>query len=128
MPLGEYVDKLCVFEPKLVGSEGNDWILDLTLLPGKESEYPRLKVWIDKTIHQLTRIVDYDAKGTNVRSETRTGYKKDEGDGVHYTPWDIKIVDHRRNDHSTEIVMLSVKVNQHISDDVFTQRSLVRGQ
>jgi outer membrane lipoprotein-sorting protein len=117
-----------VYEGKLVGTEANDWVVELTLISGKEGEFPRRKVWIDKTIHQLTRIEDFDAKGQNVRSSLRTQYKKDEGEGEHYTPWNIKIVDHRRNDHSTEIIMLSAKVNQKVADDVFSQRSLVRGQ
>src|SRR5438105_5036688 len=54
------------YEPRLVGTEGNEWILELTLLPGKEAEFPKRKVWIDKTIHQITRLEDYDAKGGNV--------------------------------------------------------------
>ena len=117
-----------VYDAKVVGNEGTDWVLELTLLPGKESEFPKKKIWVDKKIHQLTRIEDYDAKGQNVRSQLRTNYKKDEGPVDHYTPGDIKITDHRRNDHSTEIIMLSAKVNQNVPDDVFSQRSLVRGQ
>src|SRR5439155_4645090 len=117
-----------LFDAKLVVSDEKNWILELTMLPGKEGEFPRRKIWVEKTIHQVTRLEDYDAKGTNVRSQTRTDYRKDEGPIVHWTPYDIKIVDHRRNDHSTEIIMLSSKVNQKVPDDVFSQRSLVRGQ
>lgn len=117
-----------LYDAKLVGTEGNDWILELALKPGKETEFPKRKMWIDKGHHQATKIEDYDAKGTKVRTQTRTDFRKDEGPGEHYTPYKLVIVDHRRNEHSTEILMLSAKVNQNVPDDTFSQRSLVRGR
>ena len=105
-----------------------DHLMCYTIKDDKEGDFPKRKIWIDKTIHQATRIEDYDAKGTNVRSQVRSDYRKDEGPVEHWTPYNIKIVDHRRNDHATEIIMLSSKVNQKVPDDTFSQRSLVRGQ
>jgi uncharacterized protein len=116
------------WSPKYVGVDGNSWILELTLLPGKEAEFPKLKVWIDKTIHQATRIEFYDEKGQKARTSVREGWKKDEGPVEHYSPARLVMTDHRRNDHSTEIQILSAKVNSGIPDSKFSQRSLVRGQ
>lgn len=116
-----------VYKPTLVGGEGDEWLLDLALLPGRESEYPKKKIWIDKKIHMITKIEDYDEKGKLARTQTRTYGPKDEGPVEHYTPTKILIVDHRRNGHSTELEMLSVKVNQKVPDSAFSQRALVRG-
>lgn len=120
-----------VYDVKVVsGSEngGKEWKLELTVKPGKEAEFPRRFMWVQKDINQITRFEDFDAKGTNVRSSWRSDYRKDEGPANHYTPFLLRIVDHRRNDHVTEIRMLSAKVNQNVPDDTFTQRALVRGQ
>jgi len=116
-----------VYDAKLLGEEGQNWMLELTPKPGKDVEFPRRKLWVDKTVHQMTRVEDYDAKGANARTTVRSDYRKDEGPGEHYTPFKMTIVDHRRNDHATDILMLSAKVNQKVPDDVFSQRSLVRG-
>jgi outer membrane lipoprotein-sorting protein len=122
---GNMVD---LYDAKLVETTDKEWVIELALKPGKSGQFPKRKMWVDKTIHQASRIEDYDGKGGNVRSTTRTDYRKDEGPVEHWTPYAMKIVDHRRNDHQTEILMLSSKVNQKVPDDVFSQRSLVRGQ
>lgn len=118
-----------VYEPKFISVEGTDWVLELNLIAGKEGQFPKMKIWVDKALHHgLTRIEEYNAKGENVRSQIRSDYRKDEGPITHYTPYKIKFVDHIRNGHSTEIIQLSTKVNQNVKDDEFSQRSLVRGQ
>jgi outer membrane lipoprotein-sorting protein len=116
------------YTPKLVGTEGNAWVLDLTLAPGKDNEFPRLKMWIDKKIHLATRIEFYDASGKKARTETRENFKKDEGSTGHVSPEKVTIIDHRRNDHKSWTQIVSSKINTGLSDDIFSQRSLVRGQ
>lgn len=116
-----------LYAPKYLGSEGEAWILELALLPGKQAEFPKLKVWIDKQIHQSTRVEYYDEKGQKARTATRSGWKKDEGPIVHYSPERMVMVDHRRNGHSTELVIVKAKVNQQLGDELFSQRSLIRG-
>jgi outer membrane lipoprotein-sorting protein len=117
-----------VYAPKLVGEEGDNWVLELSLNAGKEAEYPRMKIWFDKKIKQPTKIECFDAAGKNVVTQTRLNYSKDQGDAEHYTPGVIRFVDHRRNDHRTDIENVNAKVNQGLADDLFSQRSLVRGQ
>lgn len=115
-----------VYAPKLVGDEAEAWILELTVLPGKEAQFSRLKVWVDKKIKQPAKIEGYDEKGKKQLTQTRQDWRKDEG-GDHFTPGRIVFVNHVRNDHVTEIVNLKSKVNQGLTDDLFSQRSLVRG-
>lgn len=116
-----------LYEPKFIGVEGTNWVLELNLIKGQTAEFPKLKMWIDKTIHQSTRIEFYDDKGVKARTSIRSGWAKDEGPGEHYSPASVKMVDHRRNDHSTEIVIKKSKANSDLSDDLFSQRSLTRG-
>jgi outer membrane lipoprotein-sorting protein len=118
-----------VYEPKLVGSEGDNWLLELTIAKGKEAEYPRLKMWVMKQApNAVTRIDFFDEKGGNAKTQTRSGFTRDAGDGEHYTPSEITFVDHRRNDHRTVMHLSNAKVNQSLGDDLFSQRSLLRGQ
>ncbi len=120
---GNYAD---VFVPKLAGTEGNNWILELAIKPGQESIYPRQKVWIDKSHHQITRCEYYDEKGTNALSVVSTDFKKDDGSADHYSPRMITYVDHYRNDHKTTLEISNVRANTGIPDDTFTQRGLQR--
>jgi len=118
-----------VYQPKLIGSEGDNWLLDLTLLPGKEAEFPHLKMWVMKQHpNAVTRIDFFDDKGQLAKTQLRTNFSKDAGDGDHYTPAEITFIDHRRNDHKTVIHSSNAKVNQNLGDDLFSQRSLLRGQ
>ena len=45
---------------------------------------------------------------------------------MHWQPMRITVTDHRRNDHQSEIVFLSSKIDSGLSDDLFTVRSLQR--
>lgn len=113
--------------PKLVGSDGNQWMIDMAPAPGQQSEFPRERVWFDKTRYLVTRIEFYDDKGNKARTEVRSDFKRDEGPIEHYSPNTITLTDHRRNDHRTTMKFLKSKVNCGVSDDLFNQRGLMRG-
>jgi outer membrane lipoprotein-sorting protein len=113
--------------PTLAGSDGNQWMIDMVPAPGVQCEFPRQRVWFDKTRYLATRIEYYDEKGNNARSEIRTDFKRDEGPIEHYSPYTVTITDHRRNDHHTTMKFFKAKVNGGVSDDLFNQRGLMRG-
>jgi outer membrane lipoprotein-sorting protein len=115
-----------VYDAKLAGSEGESWVLELSSKPGYDLEFPRIKMWADKNFLQPTRIEYFDAAGKNLKSQLRLDYKKDSPE--HYNPGKIVVTDHRRNDHTSEIVFTSSKINPGLSKDLFSVRSLVRGQ
>jgi outer membrane lipoprotein-sorting protein len=118
--------------PKLVGTDDTSWILELTLLPGKEYEFKKQKIWVDKNHHQVNKTEFFGDDGKVAFTAILTNYKLDDGTALgptaHYSPQKVEYIDHRRNDHRTTIEMVKVKCNTGISDDVFTQRSLLRGQ
>jgi outer membrane lipoprotein-sorting protein len=117
-----------IYVPKLAGEEDGAWVLELALKPGKEAEFPRLKLWVDKKTAQAVRIECFDDKGTNVKTEKREGFKLDQGSTTHYTADTMTFIDHRRNDHKTVLRNNKAVANQKVGDDVFTQRNLQRSQ
>ena len=116
-----------IYVPKLVGSDDKNWILELTAKPGVgDLEFPKLKLWADKGMFQPTKLEYYDPSGKLLKTQERLDYTKDSP--THFQPGKIVITDHRRNDHKSEIVFTSTKIDSGLSDDLFSVRSLMRGQ
>ena len=113
------------YDAKLLGQEGTTWIVELTAKPGQDLEFPKLKMWVDKSNFTLTKIEDYDKDGKKLKTQQRTDYKKDSPE--HWQPMHIVMTDHRRGDHQSEIVFTETRIDTGIADDVFSVRSLVRG-
>jgi outer membrane lipoprotein-sorting protein len=113
------------YDAKLVGQDDKSWIVELTQKPGQDLEFPKLKVWADKTMFQPTRIEDYDKDGKKLKTQERSDYKKDSPE--HWQPMHIVMTDHRRGDHKSEIVFSTTKIDAGIADDMFSVRQLVRG-
>lgn len=114
------------YETTSVTTEGNTYVVDLTLKRGKDGEFPRLKVWVDKTMWQPVRFEYYDAGGHKLKSQIRSEYVHDPGD--HFGARKIVMIDHRRGDHTTEIRVVGAKFNSGLADDLFSVRSLERGR
>jgi outer membrane lipoprotein-sorting protein len=113
------------YESKLVGSDDKNWIAELTPKKGQDVEYARIKVWADKSMFQPTKLEYYDAGGKKLKTQERLDYHKDSPE--HWQPGRIVMTDHRRNDHKSEIVFSSSKIDGGLNDDLFSVRSLVRG-
>jgi outer membrane lipoprotein-sorting protein len=114
-----------IYDGKLVGQDEKNWIVELTQKPGLDLEFPKLKVWTDKNMFQPTKIEDYDKDGKLLKTQERLDYKKDSPE--HWQPYHIIMTDHRRGDHKSEIVFTGTKIDGGLSDDLFSVRSLVRG-
>jgi outer membrane lipoprotein-sorting protein len=113
------------YTAKVAGTEGELTILELSLKPGLKDDYPRLKMWLDPKRDTVARIEYYDAAGKKLRSQLRQDYKLD-SNGRHYSPYKLVFIDHRRNNHETELILLKSEVDKGLTDDQFTQRSLQR--
>ncbi|MDB4966025.1 MAG: Outer rane lipoproteinsorting protein [Myxococcales bacterium] len=115
-----------IYDAKLVGSDEKNWILELNAKAGQDLEFPKIKLWADKSMYQPTKLEYYDATGKNLKTQLRLDYAKDSP--RHFQPGKVVIIDHRRNDHESQIVFTSTKIDSGLSDDIFSVRSLVRGQ
>jgi outer membrane lipoprotein-sorting protein len=115
-----------VYDAKLIGQDDKQWEIELAVKPGVEIEYPRVKMWVLKKEHQPSKIEFQDASGKTLKTEEFKDYKTDGAN--HYGPSSLTVTDHRRNNHKSEIIFTGVKLNTGLKDDLFTQRSLQRGQ
>jgi outer membrane lipoprotein-sorting protein len=112
------------FVPKIIGDEPNNYVLELSQKPGLDLEFPRVKMWVSKEHFQPTRLDFMDASGKKLKTQERSDFKKDSTD--HWQPMKIVVTDHRRNEHSSEILFLTSKIDSGLSDDLFSVRSLQR--
>jgi outer membrane lipoprotein-sorting protein len=113
------------YDAKVVGQEEKSWIVELTQKPGQDLEFPKLKMWVDKSNFTLSKIENYDKDGKKLKTQERSDYKKDSPE--HWQPMRIVMTDHRRGDHKSEIVFTGTKIDGGIADDMFSVRQLVRG-
>lgn len=110
------------YTAKLGGTDGSLTVLELQLKPGKTSEFPRLKMWVNPDQATITKVEYYDAAGKKLRSNLRSDFKKD-GE-AHWSPGTMTYIDHRRADHKTDMILVKSTLNNGYKDDEFTQRAL----
>jgi len=113
------------YDPKLLASETDQWVLELRPKAGRKEEYPLLKMWVSKKHLQVTRVEYHDAAGQKLRTQTREDFQPSANVQV---PRAIRIIDHRRNNHLSEMLVLQHRANTGISDEMFTRRQLARGE
>lgn len=114
------------YDAKLVKEDAKTWELMLTVKKGAEQEFPRVHMWVDKQACQPTKLDFMDGAGKVLKTEEYVDYHIDGPN--HWGPAKVVVTDHRRNDHQSEIVFSSVKLNSGLKDELFSQRSLIRGR
>lgn len=113
------------YDATLVAQDDKTYTLDLSARAGQDLEFTKIKMVVDKSNFALLKMDYLDASGKSLKTQVRDGYKQDSPQ--HWQPGRVVITDHRRNDHTSEIVFTSSKLDSGLSDDIFSQRSLVRG-
>jgi hypothetical protein len=98
-----------------------DQKLTLTPKAGQTTDWSKIEMTLTKDHNVPTELKYYDAKGVNVKTETRTGYTCT---GDVCTPGERKMVDNTKAGAWTKLVRKTWKVNENISDDVFTKKNL----
>lgn len=112
-----------LFHAELKGQKGDITTLTLTPKEGVKSTYPKIEVDIDKSKGGVTELRYYDGSGNHVRTQSREGWTKLQGQLM---PTKISMTNLEDGD-VTVIEMTDVKVNQGIGDDLFSRRTLLRG-
>ncbi|MEX1366872.1 MAG: outer membrane lipoprotein-sorting protein, partial [Nannocystaceae bacterium] len=97
--------------------------LVLTPKEGIERPYAKLELVIDSKKGGVTKVRYYDGAGNHVRTQTREGWTKINGELM---PTKVTMEDHKTND-STVVELRDVRVNQGVEDDLFSRRMLLRG-
>lgn len=116
-----YADK---YDAKVLKQDDKQWVVEATKKGSAEVAYPKIEFTVEKARALPTQIRYFDDKGANVKTETRADYKCE---GNVCTPAKMKMVDHRTEGHSTELLMKDWKLNSGLSDRIFSKRNLRRG-
>ncbi len=88
---------------------------------GKETPYAKIEFTIAKDRMLPTELRYFDASGKNVKTETRTNYTCQ---GNVCTPAEQKMVDNTKGGLWTKMTRKTWKVNEAMSDDLFSLRNL----
>lgn len=112
-----------IYKAELVKETLEHYHVRGTQRPGKVTPYARVEFWIRKREQLPDKIEYFNDKGKKIKSETRTEYT---------CPKDVcgarvmRMVDHTRNDHWTEIIRTKWQINTGFSDRKFKRRELQR--
>ena len=109
------------YSAALMSESDTETQLFLTPKPGQDPRYAKIEMTVSKDPAVATLLMYYDAKGTLLSTEDRSGYE--DQDGVRL-PWRIRRTDNTVEGRSTTMLRNSLKVNEEIPDDLFTKRSL----
>ncbi len=114
-----------VYSARIANESETNAVLVLTPRPGAASHYSKIDMTIRKDLMLPSQLDYYNLDGVRVKTETRSDY---DCDGGLCTPGLMKMVDHTRAGAWTTLEATERKVNQGISETVFSVRNLERGR
>lgn len=105
-----------------VKTENGLYVLDGKLKPGRISDYSRSVLWVDAKNFHPSRIELYGKTGKLIKTLTMDKVEQVNGFWVsrEMTMEDV------RTGHKTKMILVKVKFNSGLSDDLFTERYLSR--
>jgi outer membrane lipoprotein-sorting protein len=106
------------YTPKLVKTEGNVYVLELTPVSEK-SDYSKVMVQVNKT-EFYPELMEYYDKGNTKVKEAKYTFKKI---GNYWNAAEIEMTDLKKN-HKTKMQMSDVEYDTGLTDDDFTVRKL----
>lgn len=110
------------FDAEVKGKSGGETTLELTPKAGVQVSFAKLEIVIDASKGGVTKISYLNDKGQVTRVQKRGGWKKVNGKAM---PTEISM-ENPKTGGKTVIKLSDVKVNQGISDDLFSKRTLLR--
>jgi hypothetical protein len=109
------------YTAQVASESGDSWKIVATPKAGQTPPYAKIEFTVGKQSSLPTELRYFNASGTHIKTETRSGYTC-EGDIC--TPVEMKMIDHTKGGHWTKLARKEWKVNQSIADEVFSKRSL----
>lgn len=105
-----------------VGSESaTETKLVLTRKSDRTPTYAKIEITMDKAKTLPIELKYYSEKGLHVKTETRSNYTCE--DKI-CTPGELKMVDHTKAGLTTKLTRKKWKVNEEMSDELFSKRAL----
>jgi outer membrane lipoprotein-sorting protein len=110
-----------VYAAQLASETGGEWKLAVTPKGGEKTAHGKIEFTVAKDKSVPTEIKYFNTGGQHVKTETRSKYSCE---GNVCTPGELKMVDHTKGGHWTKLVRTAWKVNENLSDDLFSKRNL----
>ncbi|HVK69624.1 MAG TPA: outer membrane lipoprotein-sorting protein [Polyangium sp.] len=109
------------YDAQLAADAGAEQTLVATAKAGQTVPNGKIEFKIVKDKNLPSEIKYFNTAGKHVKTETRTTY---DCQGNVCSPQELKMVDHTKGGHWTKMVRKAWKVNEEMSDDLFSKRSL----
>lgn len=109
------------YTAQITSDSATETKLVLTPKSGQTPSYGKIEVTMDKAKSLPTELKYYSPTGTHVKTESRSNYTCE---GNICTPVELKMVDHTKGGLSTKLTRKKWKVNEEMSDDLFSKRTL----
>jgi hypothetical protein len=114
-----------VYSPQYTATIASDGPAEMKLVavakPGQTPPYAKIEFTIAKDRFLPTELRYYNAAGTNVKTEVRTGYTCE---GNICSATEQTMTDNTRNGAWTKMIRKAWRVNVDLSDDMFSKRAL----
>jgi outer membrane lipoprotein-sorting protein len=109
------------YEAKVASDAGAEMKVVATPKAGQTTQHGKIEFVVAKDKNLPTELKYFNAAGNHVKTETRTGY---ECQSNVCSPLELKMVDHTKGGHWTKMIRKAWKLNEPLSDDLFSKRSL----
>ncbi|MCK4639000.1 MAG: outer membrane lipoprotein-sorting protein [Bacteroidales bacterium] len=112
-----YSDK---YTPKLLNTENDIYLLELTPKANIKTDYSKLIVTINKSNYYPSKIEYYDKTGRKIKELNNKEIEKIDG---YWVSKEMTMTDLKKN-HKTKMIITTVSYDNNLSDDEFTVRKL----
>ncbi len=112
-----YSDK---YTPKILNTEGDAYVLELTPNPDIKTDYSKLIATINKSNYYPSKIEYYDKTSKKVKELVNKQIEEVDG---YWVSKDMTMTDLKKN-HKTKMITTSVTYDNGFTDDEFTVRKL----
>ncbi|MBL7075297.1 outer membrane lipoprotein-sorting protein [candidate division KSB1 bacterium] len=110
------------YDPKLLGTTGECYLLELTPKPDVKKDYGKLKMWVRKDNFYPVKIEYYNKGGRLWKIMERRKLKKQ---GNYWYTEEMEMKDVKQK-HSTKMLVDKMEFDTGLTDKLFTQRYLKR--
>lgn len=114
------------YDAKYLKEDKKHWYISLTPKPGKSTPFAKLWMKIEKNMKQAVEIRYMSKKGRKLRTQTFTNWSC-EKKNIHCAPKRVRMIDHRKGNHKTDLILEESDFNHGIPSRYFTVRYLMRG-
>jgi outer membrane lipoprotein-sorting protein len=108
------------WQPRIQKEEQGSIVLELTLRPGKSSQYSRILLWVRADIFYPVKMEQYDRSGKLVKVLTRDKLQQVQG---YWTAFETTMQDVQKQ-HVTKMTITQVALDAGVPDSAFTERAL----